>query len=112
MKKLIIILLLLLLPLNAFASKNVTLKWDHEDPNSISYYTVYYSVNRSGPPYQNHVQAKTESANVDIDPNTGIYYFAVTAIDKIGLESEYSNEISVKIPKAPKDLRIFITLEF
>jgi hypothetical protein len=86
-----------LLPLAAQAG-NVTLAWDASPgTNSIANYKIYYG--SASATYTNSVSAGTNlTATVSNLVQGGTYYFAATATDTYGLESDYSSEVSTTIP--------------
>jgi hypothetical protein len=88
---------------------DVTLAWDANQESDLRGYKIYYDTD-SGRPYSGSGAQQGNSPiemllNEDEDPNPavvqytvhnlpdGIYYFAVTATDTEGLESDYSNEV-------------------
>ncbi len=83
-----------------------TLTWDAPDTNAngtvltdLAGYKVYYGT-ASG----NYTEVKdvgnVTTVSIDELPGiqSGIWYFAVTAYDTSGNESDYSNEVSTEIP--------------
>lgn len=72
---------------------NVTLAWNPSPSGGVSGYRVYMG-NRSGS-YTNILSAGNSTSitvsNLQVDTT---YFFAITAFDAIGRESEFSNEIS------------------
>ena len=83
-----------LTPLASFATGTVTLAWDPSPgTNVIANYNVYYGV-ASGT-YTNVVAAGTNpTVSVSNLVEGTTYYFAATAVDTNGLESDYSTEVS------------------
>jgi hypothetical protein len=87
-----------LTPLAAFASGTVTLAWDPSPgTNVIANYNVYYGV---GSATYTNVAAAGANTTVSISNlvEGATYYFAATAVDTSGLESDYSTEVSTLIP--------------
>jgi len=83
-------------------SDSVDLAWD-ASPDAVSY-RVYYG---TAPGVYNTFDAVPNQLTWTVDDLTpGIWYFAVTAIDIEGDESEYSNEVSEEI-LAPKAISLF-----
>src|SRR6266481_7779941 len=83
-------------PLSAFAA-SVTLVWNPSPGTNVAGYNVYYGV--ASRTYTNKVNV----GNVTNATISGLivgttYYFAVTAYDTYGLESDYSTEISYTVP--------------
>jgi hypothetical protein len=96
-------LLALLLPTGAYAA-TITLAWDppSENPQLVAGYLLYYG-NVSGPPYEgteaNEGPSPIDVGNVTTFSFNGLddtrdWFFAVTAYNKEGSESTYSNEAS------------------
>jgi uncharacterized protein YqjF (DUF2071 family) len=81
-------------------TSEVSLAWDPSpDANVVRYY-VYYGV-ASGD-YTNRVDAGNATSVTISNLVVGCtYYFAATAMDDSGLESDFSNEVSYTVP-APK----------
>ena len=77
----------------------VTLAWDPSSgTNVIANYNVYYGV--ASATYTNVVAAGTNTHRVRLQSGLGVtYYFAATAVDTNGLESDYSTEVSALIPR-------------
>jgi hypothetical protein len=90
--------LLALAPLAALATGTVTLAWDPSPgTNAIANYNLYYGV--ASATYTNVVSAGTNTtASVSNLVEGATYYFAATAVDINGLESDYSTEVSTLIP--------------
>ena len=86
-----------LAPLTSIAASSVTLAWDPDSGTDIiTNYNIYYGV--ASATYTNTVSAGTNTTvtiSSLVDGTT--YYFAATAVDTAGLESDYSTEISALI---------------
>lgn len=104
------LLCLLLLCVSAAAAE-VRLIWDRNPESDIAGYRVYWGTTPRGPT----PPAYSSTFSVGVDPGatvTGLvigteYFFAVTAFNIYGLESDYSNEISFtphSRPSAPGGL--------
>lgn len=117
MKKLVTVLgLLAIIIITAFAidrtptpPASVTLAWDKSTgTNIIATYRVYYGV--ASATYTNTVVAGTNLTATVTNLARGVtYWFAATAMDTSGLESDYSNEVSTRTktqPGAPSVLNI------
>jgi len=93
-------------PLAAVAAGTVTLAWDASSgTNAIANYKVYYGA--ASATYTNSVAAGTNlTVSVSNLVVGATYYFAVTALDTSGLESDYSTEVSTAIssPNQPPTL--------
>jgi len=75
---------------------SVDLTWNPSASADIASYNVYYGASHS---YQNQVQVGTNlTAHIDGLQAGVTYYFAVTAVDVFGVESDYSNEFADTIP--------------
>lgn len=105
MKALLILITLLILSLTAQAQTNTygsaTLAWSPSPgTNVIAQYKIYYGV-ASGT-YTNSISAGTNLTLTVTSLRRGVrYYFAATAKDTQGLESDYSLEVSAAIPAPP-----------
>ncbi|MCX6912989.1 MAG: Ig-like domain-containing protein, partial [Verrucomicrobia bacterium] len=93
-------------PPAAVAAGTVTLAWDASSgTNAIANYKVYYGA--ASATYTNSVAAGT---NLTVSVSNLVvgttYYFAATAVDTSGLESDYSTEVSTMIapPNQPPTL--------
>jgi len=89
--------LLSLLPLPALAG-TVTLAWDASPgTNTITNYKIYYGP--ASATYTNSISAGTSLTATVSNLVQGVrYYFAATATDSYGLESDYSSEVSTVVP--------------
>ncbi len=90
--------LIALAPLASFATGTVTLAWDASPgTNVIANYNLYYGV--ASATYTNVVAAGTNlTVSVSNLVEGTTYYFAATAVDSDGLESDYSTEVSTLVP--------------
>jgi hypothetical protein len=94
--------------LSSLATGTVTLAWDPSPgTNIIVNYNVYYGA--ASATYTNHVSAGTNTTVAVSNLVEGTtYYFAATAVDDAGLESDYSTEVStliaVKLTNQPPTL--------
>ena len=84
-------------PFTAFATGSVALAWNPSISTNVAGYKIYYGV-ASGV-YNNTIPVGN-STNVTV---TGLvegttYYFAATAVDALGVESQFSNETSYSVP--------------
>ena len=91
-------ILLALTPLAASATGTVTLAWDASPgTNVIANYNVYYGV--ASATYTNVAAAGTNlTVSISNLVEGTTYFFAATAVDTSGLESDYSTEVSNLIP--------------
>src|SRR5262245_9448350 len=84
---------------SAFAAQSVTLQWNRStDPNVVGY-NAYYGV--ATDTYTNRIDAGN-TTNVVIGGliEGTTYYFAVTAYNSLGIESDYSSEVTYSVPPA------------
>jgi len=90
----LIILLVSILTGTVAHGASATLEWSPVEDSRLGGYTVYKSVD-SGIPYEEEFDAsmETEYTLHDLDPCV-VYYFVVSAYDKWGNESGYSNEVN------------------
>jgi hypothetical protein len=91
--------------LTSFAAPSITLAWDPSADPSVVGYKVYYGVGTRN--YTNSLSAGSATtltvSNLVISTT---YYFAATAYDTNGIESDYSTEVSgaVVLPNQPPTL--------
>jgi len=89
----IIFVIIMFLTMTASARK-VTLTWDPNSEPDLSHYVVYWGLaSRDYTSNSGNIGLVTEHS-VEIPDGEDIYYFAVTAVDEAGLESDYSNEVN------------------
>lgn len=102
-KRLLILVLFILFSfgiVSAQEEKQVTLTWDANSEPDLSHYIVYWGTT-SGNYTQNSGNIGLVTEYTVSIPNTrDVYYFAVTAVDDSGLESDFSNEVNTERPKA------------
>lgn len=90
----------LLLSAIAAGDQSVTLAWDpHPDP-TVKTFVVYYGTNSGSYTMATNVGNVTMATIRGLNDGTQ-YFFAVTAQNGSGLESEFSNEVTNKIPPKP-----------
>lgn len=83
---------------------SVALSWDANTESNLAGYKVYYQADSSAIPFQGagavegaspvQVYNKTTATISGLDPGR-TYYFAITAYDTAGMESSYSNIVTV-----------------
>jgi fibronectin type 3 domain-containing protein len=78
----------------AVMAREVTLQWDANSEPDLKNYVVYWGIESRN--YNQHrATAGLETTIIISIPDDGkVYYFAVTAVDTAGLESDYSNEVN------------------
>ncbi|MBN1904841.1 MAG: hypothetical protein JW927_07070 [Deltaproteobacteria bacterium] len=76
------------------AAREITLTWEANSEPDLSHYIVYWG-NSSGNYTDNSGNiGLTNEYTTDIPDDGQKYYFAVTAVDEAGLESDFSNEVN------------------
>ncbi len=81
------------------AAQQVTLAWDASASTNVAGYRLYYGTNtRSYQFVTNTGLALTQSVAL---PRRGRWFFAATAYDTSGLESDFSNEVSWESKPVP-----------
>ena len=85
--------------------QSVTLAWDPNPDTNVVGYNVYYGV--ASHTYPNRIDAGN-GAKVTVSGLIGgvTYYFAVTAYDSLGQESDFSAEISYSVPVKSPSLQV------
>ncbi len=73
---------------------NIPLAWN-PSPGAVLYHLYYGVASRL---YTNFVVSTTTNATVSV-PDTSDYYFAATAVNSIGLESNFSGEVTTAQPQ-------------
>ncbi len=77
----------------------VTLAWDPSPSTNVASYNVYCVASRF---YTNLVNVVgTNAVTITGLARGATYYFAATALDAIGLESDFSLEVSYTVPAPP-----------
>ena len=84
-------------PPAAVAAQNVRLTWAGSSSSDVTGYNVYYGPESGVYSTMRSVIGAT-TVNVKDLPGGLTYYFAVTAYNSSGLESELSNEASYSVP--------------
>ncbi|MBE0544875.1 MAG: fibronectin type III domain-containing protein [Verrucomicrobia bacterium] len=84
-------------PFPATAARNVTLAWDASASPSVVGYRVYHGVASRN--YTNQVSAgNTTSGTLSNLVEGTTYFIAATAVNDLGVESEFSDELSYTVP--------------
>lgn len=92
MRILILTAIFLLTICTTIFCREVTLTWDPNSEPDLSHYIVYWGTSsRNYTSNSGGIGLVTEHS-VTI-PDDGQYFFAVTAVDDAGLESDFSNEV-------------------
>ena len=97
-----LVFLLFALPLSAAQAAVVDLEWDPNTAPELAGYKIYWGTSNG-----NYTSSK-DAGNNTICTITGLnegttYYFAATAYDSEGAESDYSNQISHTVPFSDSD---------
>jgi hypothetical protein len=84
----------------------VTLAWDPSTDPIVNKYTIYYGVatksyTNNSTVVSNGPPCTITNATVALPANGVTYFFAATASDTYGLESDFSNEVSWATPAIP-----------
>ena len=79
------------------ADQSVTLAWDPSTDPEVTGAIVYYGHASRNYPYHTNLGNVTRATVNGLQAGL-TYYFAVTATNSDGLESDYSNEVSTSIP--------------
>ena len=96
LKSLHIIFLFLILP------ESVTLRWNKNNEHDLAGYTLYYGYESNRYVANVNVGMENRYTLENLQSDTD-YYFAVTAFDTNGNESEFSNEIKVHTSSESED---------
>jgi hypothetical protein len=86
---------------------NVTLQWDANTDSDLAGYRVYYQADSSTQPFKGTgatptlISKTATTATISGLSSVHGYYFAVTAYNTAGVESAYSNLVSVPVLQAP-----------
>jgi hypothetical protein len=100
-------LLLALTACDSHAASDVTLAWDANTEPDLAGYKIHWGT--ASRVYTTHVDAGNVTTFVLKGLPDGKVYIAATAYDKAGLESDYSNEVSITLdstpPAYPKNLK-------
>jgi len=93
----LVVFLLLLLTLLVRADQSVTLAWDPNPEPDVSGYIVYFGNASRNYPYHTNVGNVTTATVYGLQEGL-TYFFAITATNTSGLESDYSNEVTNAVP--------------
>ena len=112
MRTLIITILLLDLAVCAHAA-DVKLQWDPNTESDLAGYRLYQKADSAVPPFTKvqEIPKGTTTASVPGLDSSHSYSFAVTAYNSAGLESAYSNIVTIPAaPLPPNGLKWSLTL--
>lgn len=93
-KKIILIIYCLIIINFPLQALTVTLTWENNSEPDISHYIVYWGTTTGTYTWNSGNIGLVTTYTVTIPDGTQVYYFAVTAVDGEGLESDYSNEVN------------------
>jgi hypothetical protein len=95
MKRILAVIILMCLVASMCMAADVSLAWDPSATTSITGYKVYFG--NAARTYRTPITIGKQTAYTVTGLSDGIYFFAVTAFDSSGNESDFSNEISTTI---------------
>lgn len=112
MKSLFLAMALIMAFATLSMSASVSLQWDPNTESDLAGYKLYYAADSTN--FDNatviDVQNQTTTSVADLDP-TKSYSFAVKAYNTAGMESAFSNVVTVlRCPTAPKNLKWTINI--
>lgn len=88
--------------LPAFANGSITLAWDPSPSDTVVGYRIYYGLVSGNYTVQLEVGNQTSATVTNLIP-ARTYYFAATAYNTLGVESEFSEEVSARVPLPPPE---------
>ena len=83
----------------AAGAQQVTLAWDASASTNVAGYRLYYGTNTRS--YQFVTNTGLALTQAVVLPHRGRWFFAATAYDTNGLESDFSSEVSWESKPAP-----------
>jgi len=83
--------------LASFPTSAVILEWDPNTETNLAGYRVYYGFASRNYTWTYEVNAPLTTATLTNLPGNRTYFFAITAFDADGLESEFSDEVSTTV---------------
>ena len=115
MKKIFIVMLIVLVGAFVSIAAEVTVLWDANADKDLSGYKLYQgtSSRNYGTPIDIKCGPNNNACSTYIIKNLvdDEYFWAVTAYDKSGNESDYSNEVSLSIDSVPPGIPRNITVK-
>jgi hypothetical protein len=76
------------------AARDITLTWEESSEPDLSHYVVYWGTTTGNYTENSGDIGLANEFIINIPDNMNKYFFAVTAVDEAGLESDFSNEVS------------------
>lgn len=92
-------------------TRTFNLTWDANSEPDLSHYIVYWGTESREYDFNSGNIGLVTEYSVTLPDNGEDYYFAVTAVDEAGLESDYSNEVNTEGPNPPGILKIKVVVE-
>ena len=86
--------LFLFLFVSSATAREIILTWDQNSEPDLSHYVVYWGLSSGDYSDNSGDIGLVTEYSVELPDDGQIYYFAVTAVDTSGLESDYSNEVN------------------
>ena len=90
---------LILLYAALLPAQSVTLAWDASPDASVAGYRIYFGTNSGS--YIGVTNAGLVLTQTVVLPHPGRWFFAATAFDAYGVESDFSNEVQCSFRPAP-----------
>jgi hypothetical protein len=97
-----LIILLFAMPFSTAYAASVDLEWDPNTEPQLAGYKIYWGTSSGNYAFSKNVGNTTSSTITGLDEGK-TYYFAATAYDGAGTESNYSNQITYTIPLSDSD---------
>ena len=94
---------LILVWASAAGAQHVTLAWEASPSVGVVNYRIYFGTNSGN--YGFVTNAGLVLTQAVVLPHTGRWFFAATAVDADGLESDFSNEVEWEARPAPPVVR-------
>jgi fibronectin type 3 domain-containing protein len=94
MKKVAIFISIFLFFSAVVMAREVTFTWDANSEPDLKNYVAYWGTESGKYTQHKATQGLETIIKISIQDDGKIYYFAVTAVDEAGLESDYSNEVN------------------
>ncbi len=92
-------LVVLFLSSSFVSAREVTLSWDENNEPDLDHYIVYWGIEQGNYDENSGNIGLVTEFSVEIPDDDQVYFFAVTAVDEAGLESDFSNEVSTGVVK-------------
>jgi chitinase len=97
-----LIILLCAMPFSMASAASVDLEWDPNTEPQLAGYKIYWGTSSGNYAFSKNVGNTTSCTITGLDEGK-TYYFAATAYDGAGTESDYSNQIAYSIPLSDSD---------